>query len=324
MGASGSSRSLKKLDNAFIKYKLKCNPGIAILYHEKDGRIIFGTEDGAIVVFTLDSNQKTLKEDCFLEQAHSECITCIAGLSGNRFVTGSMDFTIKVWLLKSKEILIQREIFSHENAVTRVVPIKERKMFASCSIDSTIRIWKSENHYEQLALKTVDKKALMLDQLECNQHLISTHMNNEKDKNSFICIWKLEGEEKDLKITEVKRIESEADFQPLYVWNLPGERFGVSSINSLIVFDVNNYKKLAHINDGNWSSAPSSLCVLDSQYIYVTCSGYLCQILLKDYSLSFREKLEQLHGESLIFLGKKGDLILTTQKDYIYVMKCTY
>ena len=69
-------------------------------------------------------------------RGHRRAVSCLKALSYNKYVSGSWDSTIKVWL--DKQCLTTLE--GHTNLVRTIEIISSYKL-ASGSIDGTIRLW---------------------------------------------------------------------------------------------------------------------------------------------------------------------------------------
>ena len=144
----------------------------SLRYLNKYKTLLVGSSDGKIYCFNIEKNK------CFCKiQAHNEdeeqtefCgIWYICEIDGNRLITCSKDYTMKLWEIIDKsnekknsniDIKYITVIRGHRNTVRKVIQLKNNKninnkiKLASCSFDYCIGFWeeKSKNKFELIKM----------------------------------------------------------------------------------------------------------------------------------------------------------------------------
>ena len=70
-------------------------------------------------------------------------------------LSSSKDTPIKIWNLLLKNFFLETVIKGHTSDIYKVIPITKNRI-ASCSLDSSIRIWKGLKPYNQVTSFTQD------------------------------------------------------------------------------------------------------------------------------------------------------------------------
>lgn len=305
MGCSGVSTKRIKQLNILDSFEDAENlPGVAHLILSKDNLIISGTLTGVIKMYKIENSK--LRE-IYSNQEHTEAITCIASLDSKRIISSSMDNSIKIFELKNSSLSILKSHLSHDNAVSQVLPLRDGNHFATCSMDYTIRIFKSKDPYEEVAKHEDEKKALSIAQIESGV-IASIHMEDAKGEDSIMHFWSFKNKE----LTKVHTIEGNEDFKPFFVWAMKKNKFAISCKNYLLILNGSNFNPIRKIEE-DWQVQCSSFFQLDDEYAYVTCGGTFYQILLVDFSCCFKENTEAMDGESVISSSEDGKLIIANK-----------
>ena len=125
--------------------------GTLSMTETEDKRIASGDGDGNISIYSYDINEKTWKRDIHKEKAHYSRVNSLCALNGNRLLSGSEDCSIKVWSISDTELTVMKVLEEHTDLVCKVISLSNQR-FASCSFDSTVRIWKDDNTYECISI----------------------------------------------------------------------------------------------------------------------------------------------------------------------------
>ena len=81
-------------------------------------------------------------------EAHKDVITSLILIkSRNEIATGSIDSTIKIWIINinKKNLLLNKEIKAHDNSVLSLKDFPKLKVFCSTSSDKTVKLWDNES-----------------------------------------------------------------------------------------------------------------------------------------------------------------------------------
>lgn len=316
MGCSGiSTKRIKELKILDSFEDAENSPGVAHLILSKDNLIISGTLNGFIKMYKIENSKF---REIYSNQEHTEAITCIASLDSKRIISSSLDNSIKIFEIKSSSLSILKSHLSHENAVSQVLPLRDGNHFATCSMDYTIRIFKSKDPYEEVTKYEDEKKALSIAQIDSGV-IASIHMENDKDEDSIMYFWSFKNKE----LTKVHTIEGNHDFRPFFVWGMKKNRFAISCKNYLLILNGSNFNTIRRIEE-DWKVQCSSFFQLDDEYAYVTCGGMFYQILLVDFSCCFKENNEAMDGESVISASEDGKLIVVNKEKTFTLFEVTF
>lgn len=316
MGCSGiSTKRIKTLTILDGFEDAENHPGVAHLIISKDNLIINGTENGYIKMYKIENSK--LRE-VYSNKEHNNSITCIVSLDSKRIISASMDNSIKIFERKNTSLSPIKSYLSYDNSVCKVLPLIDGNHFATCSMDQTIRIFKSKDPYEEVAKYEEEKSVLSIAQIETGI-IGSVHRDGEKDEESIVHFWSF----KNKQLTKVHSIEANQDFSPFFIWGMKKNKFAISCSNYLLILNGNTYNQIKRIEE-DWEVPCSSFFQLDDEYAYVACDGTFYQILLVDYSCCFREKKEEMDKESIISSSEDGSLIVTTKKDSLTLFKASF
>ena len=145
---------------------------VSSLIETEDKRIASGGTDGSISVSSYNVDKKKWKRDVYKRNAHNKGINSLCTLIGNRLVSGSVDFSIKVWNIFNKDITLIKGIKENTNTVYKVIPLSKER-FASCSYDYTVRIWKDDSTYECISTLKHNGEVKSILQLRGKKVLVS-------------------------------------------------------------------------------------------------------------------------------------------------------
>ncbi|CAE7876680.1 unnamed protein product, partial [Symbiodinium necroappetens] len=97
-------------------------------------RVAVGCEDGSILLHDLGGTGESVSKLL----GHKEAVRCLCLLSEEVLASGSNDNTIRIWNLRSKEVL--QVLSGHTSLVLGLVRLNDTQL-ASASFDRTIRLW---------------------------------------------------------------------------------------------------------------------------------------------------------------------------------------
>ncbi len=93
-----------------------------------------GLNDNSVRIINVNSNQVE-----FVLNGHEQPVICLAALPDKILASGSFDFTINMWNLRTNGSLV-RKLKGHKNIVSSLAFIGNASL-ASSSYDKSIRIW---------------------------------------------------------------------------------------------------------------------------------------------------------------------------------------
>ncbi|CAG0915094.1 unnamed protein product [Notodromas monacha] len=103
------------------------------------GAILTGSMDGVVRVYGVGGGDPVR-----LFEGHKQSVTCLAVSSGGLVLSGSWDFSMKVWLNKEQQPC-SKTLVGHTMAVWSVTVMPGDRLFASASADKSIRLWNASD-----------------------------------------------------------------------------------------------------------------------------------------------------------------------------------
>ena len=134
------------------------------------GNIISVSSDKSIIIY--DINLNILQN---IQNAHDKAINYVEVKDENNFITCSSDESIKLWIKKENEFIINKIINNaHENSIFKVIYYSNENLI-SCSKDNKIKIWKeNNNNYDNIKTLIHSDKVFSILYLEDKNILISS------------------------------------------------------------------------------------------------------------------------------------------------------
>ena len=159
--------------------------------------IALGGDDKKIRIFNYNTLEKL--EDI---EAHSDFVRCIAAHPTQKLLLSSSDdYSVKLWSYDDKGKLTEKKVYlEHQNFVMSVkFNPKEPNYFASCSIDSTIKIWNLNLPNSNLTLKGHSSGVNGISFYPGEEQLLASASDDRTvkiwDMQQRKCIYTLEGHE---------------------------------------------------------------------------------------------------------------------------------
>ena len=134
------------------------------------GNIISVSTDKSINIYDINFN--VIQN---IQNAHNSAINYVEVKDDNNFITCSKDKSIKLWIKKENEFIINKIIENaHDDIIIKVINCSNGHLI-SCSFDKTIKIWEEKNDgYESNKILTHSNKIVSLLLLEDKNILISS------------------------------------------------------------------------------------------------------------------------------------------------------
>ena len=293
-----------------------------------------------------------LQHEIHLENIFSNTLYSPIELKDKRIACCSFDHSISIVSIdygNKKWIQDIKKEKSHSDYVRCLCEIKQN-ILASCSQDTTVKIWEiSKNDLQLLStLSNHSKEVIKVITLTHNRFASCSRDNsvriwsNESPYNEITTL-SHEGEvsnliqlkQKELLITsdhsnpsldfwdlrtykKINTIKGEyTDFYSQGMIELPNGLVAVSSKSSgnpIVIVDPNNYNIIKTIKDQTYITSCSSICVLDTNSFVYSINGKFIQISLKDnYQILFQTDNEKkLHGRTGLISVQNGKYLLIT------------
>jgi WD40 repeat protein len=272
----------------------------------KDKRIAIGGGDGSLLVFSLDYTNRKWVKDIFKEKVHSNEIQSICEINGNKLVSCSTDYTIKIWNISQKDLSCIKTLTSHTDNVYKVIPLTQNR-FASCSGDKSIKIWNSQEPYQEIVNLVNENNVYSMIRLNKKNEIVASCSGN------IIVFWNLNSN------TKTYTFKGYYASYANHMIEIPNDKIAISprdSSTSIIIIDSINYNVVKEIKLENFITGRSSLYQWNNEsfiYIYNKC---LVQISTKDFEILFKtQNMSQLGGIGGILTTEDGKYIITNSND---------
>ena len=131
------------------------------------------------------------KIDQFIEKAHDKLLNGIVELSDNKFITGSLDFTMKIWQENNHKFESIQKIKGQCGAICSMTKLSNGSIVTTAANNNNINIWSSQggddNYVIAQSLSSHTKPVLTIAELQ-NGKLLSGGLDNsviiwDKDAN---------------------------------------------------------------------------------------------------------------------------------------------
>jgi WD40 repeat protein len=289
-----------------------------------ENKIITGSCNGTICVYSVDLTQKTYNLLHLKEKAHNyAAINYILVCEDNLIVSCADDGSIKMWKFESNKNLKEQSsiIKHHTQNVKKVIALKDHDKFVSCSFDRTIKIWEKKSPHSLIySFKECNRIHSMIElkkykQKDTEDILIESWGNNP----GYITVW-------DLSIFKRK-----GNFQNVYTCcpnglvELKNGRVAVSRYEPLSIIIIDPYtfeivKTISNSNNFDCIKGQSSLVVTNNGLLIYIWEGYYIKIKDEDdynvVSFGFKD-INCLGWAGLVFLNKETYIVTNNKSNGI-------
>ncbi|XP_066481076.1 methylosome protein WDR77 [Tiliqua scincoides] len=130
----------KAPNEGFCSAGVQTEAGIVDLNWVADKGILVASDSGALELWELDENE-TLIVNKFCKYEHDDIVTTLSVFTnGTQAVSGSKDFSVKIWDIPQQTVLNSYRAHSGQVACVASCPGKDT-VFLSCAEDSRILLW---------------------------------------------------------------------------------------------------------------------------------------------------------------------------------------
>ena len=265
--------------------------GVYSLTETEDKRIASGGYDGNISISSYDISERKWKRDVYKKTAHKSRVNALCALTGNRLLSGSRDYVIKVWTVSDVDITLIKEIKEHTNLVWKVIPLS-KKRFASCSSDCTVRVWKDDNTYERVSTLKHNESVISVLQLKGKDVLVASLYGKNK-ASSGVTFWNVNN------YTQQHHVEGYCVCWGSHMIELSDGNVALSSAYEpypIVVIDSATYQVKKEIQMKECVMKCSSLCWFSHHSFIYACKGCLVQVSSEDCSVMFQAKGGRFNG----------------------------
>ena len=284
------------------------NSAVLSLTKTEDNRIASGGDDGNISISSYNLNEKKWKRDIYKKDAHKDGkVNSLCTLNNNRLLSGSSDHSIKVWTISDVDLtLIQELKEKHTNDVTQVIPLSKER-FASCSWDSTVKIWKDRTYS---CLSTLGHDECWIGsilQLRGKEVLVSCGDN----LTTGVTFWDLN------KYNKQHNIEGYGVNWSSHMIELSNGNIAISSRKDpypIVIIDSNSYQVKKVIESKELITGCSSLCIFDENSFIYVYEGAFLQISNEDFSILYQSQGGKFKGYRSIISLEGGYFAIENEK----------
>lgn len=276
-----------------------------------DKRIVGTSKNCSISICSIDYETKTWHHDVYKEHAHDQDIKSFCELPHSRLISGSNDYTIKVWATSKYELTLIQTLSQHTNIVHKVIVINDN-VFASCSHDKTIKLWNNEAPYQEVSTLINESIVCHILHISKRNTLIASNYANS------LVFWNV----KQCKVVAV--VKGVYSANPNHMIELPNDHIAVSSYaptHPIVIVDV-----VKEIKEEGYITGHSSLCLVDDMSFVYVYDGRFVQIALKDYTVVYKSNAyEELNGfRGVLLVGNKKYLLIENKSNGVDVVTPVY
>ena len=290
------------------------NSAVLSLTKTEDNRIASGGEDGNISISSYNLNEKKWKRDIYIKDAHKEgSVKSLCTLNNNRLLSGSSDYSIKVWNISDINLTLVQELKGkHTNDVTQVIPLSKGR-FASCSWDNTVKVWKDYTYSCLSTLEHDDWIGSIL-QSRGKEVLVSCGDNS----STGVTFWDLNN------YTKQHNIEGYSVSCSSHMIELFNGNIAISSKNEpypIVIIDSNSYQVKKVIQSKELITGCSSLCMFDEYSFIYVYEGTFIKISNEDFSILYQSQGGKFKGYKSIISLEGGKYFAIENEKRISIIK---
>ena len=281
------------------------NQSISSLLKLKDNRIVSGSEDGAILICSIDYFKQTWNKNVFKEDAHNGTIFSFCELNENKLISCSSDKTIKLWKYSDNDLLNISTLTSHLSWVRNVIQI-DNKHWSSCSDDGKIIIYESNEPFNEVKILQEESEVMGMIKLNKKDTLISSC------RNSTLNYWNLKEHIKEHTMEKLRISYSS------HLIELSNGYLALSSCEApypIIFIDPFDFKIIKSISTQGYIISNSSICEGGLDNLMYICEENFVEISINDYYVKFQtNNVKGCDGKCGMLSIKNGNFVLVTNK----------
>lgn len=256
------------------------NNSVSYILELIDNRIASGCMDGTISICSINLETKEWECNIPAYSLHEDTITSICQTNNTTCISSSDDKTIKIWTLTTTSITLITTLQEHTHWVNDLILLTNNH-FASCSEDSSVKIWNTQN-YKLITTLQEEGSIYSILQLKSNGKLI-TNCDYPYYSLSF---WNLNSNQKEIVF------EGYYAYKHSHIIELPNGNIAVSTDTKgyvIVVINIVNYIVEKIIKLEGYIVWESSLCVINDKSFAYMYEGNIVQICIDDNSVVYKE-----------------------------------
>lgn len=145
--------------------------GITCICALSSGSFATSSRDCSIKIFTFNPMPIT-KLSIYIKKAHSKGVSYLCSAPNNLLISSGYDKAINIWEIKYQTYKLLKTITGHYKSVIQVILLSDYR-FASCSEDTTIKIFSLDSPFNQIAGLISHKDITSIIQRKNHEVLIS-------------------------------------------------------------------------------------------------------------------------------------------------------
>ena len=256
------------------------------------------------VVFTI-----TLSPYIFSSlQAHNEAVYDLSlSPDGKTLATGSLDNTVKLWDMETKEYIGTLE--GHSNYINAVSFSPDGMRLASCSGDNTVRLWDMETHTEIATLGGHERSVLDVAFSPDGTRLASGGRAELNDADGQVKLWDVETQ------TNIATLEGHTGLVWSVAFSSDGKTLATASSDATVkVWDVDTHTNIATL-EGHEDSVLSVAFSLDGKTLATGSSDNTVKL----WDVATRTNIATLEGHTgtvwSVAFSSDGKTLATASSD---------
>ena len=220
----------------------------------KDGRCASGLSDKTIQIFNLIS-----KKSQFTLEGHTDTVSSLAQLKEDHLISGSYDFTIKIWDIKNNYTCLQTLVQDNCKINSILGDSTNESNIIVAGNDGTVSVWDVNTHKRILNQKKSENPISLIIPLQSNDKVAAVSNSSIyilKKPDMYLVATMLNHKSRIGSIVQLKdgRIVSVSIDSMINVWSDENYQL-IRSIRA------NNVNSLIQLNDGRVISSSSENCL---------------------------------------------------------------
>ena len=220
----------------------------------KDGRCASGLSDKTIQIFNLIS-----KKSQFTLEGHTDTVSSLAQLKEDHLISGSYDFTIKIWDIKNNHTCLQTLVQDNCKINSILGDSTNESNIIVAGNDGTVSVWDVNTHKRILNQKKSENPISLIIPLQSNDKVAAVSNSSIyilKKPDMYLVATMLNHKSRIGSIVQLKdgRIVSVSIDSMINVWSDENYQL-IRSIRA------NNVNSLIQLNDGRVISSSSENCL---------------------------------------------------------------
>ena len=280
------------------------NTEITSLIALSDERIVTGSEDGSLIISSINFDNQSFVKEIQLQSAHSNRISALSELNKSLLISGCSSILntssseIKIWQIQQSALALQKQIKINQNCITKIIPLMNTN-FLICADEQVIIF----NATDFSILANFEEKNKINSAIKLsNKDILVTCTDS-------LGFWNLTSHYKVYNMRNIQTTSSNG------IIELSNENIAISSCKKdfpILIVDPLRYAVIKQIVVNHSIKNDAALMVLNNDiFVYINNGCYL-EFNTSEYELIF---------QSMSFKRIRGNFCFVRDNNYLVVQR---